>query len=129
MKRTPKLVIVARISAIPLAIVLFWASLFGTVNVQVAVFLVLGGVGALVLFFLLLWGITNLGTYLSDPTNYRIWKSGGGDPFFDTVDSPFNNDPPSVRYAELYQERLRQELGPQLQPPDTTRGIDDPSIL
>ena len=33
----------------------------------------------------------------------------GGDPFFDTLDSPLNNDPPSVRFQELYRAKQRHE--------------------
>ena len=32
-----------------------------------------------------------------------MWKAGGGDPFIDTLPSPINNDPDSVRYQELFQ--------------------------
>lgn len=69
----------------------------------------LGGFGAVAVVLFFLWAFTNLGTFLSSPEDYKIWKQGGGDPFFCTLDPPFNTDPDSTRYAEPYRERLRLE--------------------
>jgi hypothetical protein len=83
-----------------------------------------------------LWGGTNLLTFLSGPREYLLWKKGGGDPFFDSLDGPLNTDPPEVRYQELYREKARQEweasFGPlpiPSPPPDSTKGIDDPNVI
>ena len=101
-KRTSKLVILARIVAIPVAGVAFYAPFMGWS-------FFLGGVLAVGLGLLFLWAFTNLWTFLSGPREYRLWKAGGGDPWFDTLDPPLNMDPPSVRYRELYFEKLRLE--------------------
>ena len=69
----------------------------------------IGGVGALVFILFVLWVGTNIGTFLVYPREYRVWKRGGGDPFFDTLGPPLNNDPDSVRFQELYREKARLE--------------------
>jgi hypothetical protein len=117
---------------IPFAVVAFWAAMLSIADVGLAFNFVLGGVIAVVLSIAFLWGFTNLGTFLSHPREYRLWKKGGGDPWFDTVDEPFNNDPPSIRYQELCREKARQEweeMFPPPMPPDPTKGIDDPNVL
>ena len=69
---------------------------------------VYGTIGLLVIVFLL-WAFVNFFTFIGSPHYYRMWKAGGGDPFIDTLPSPINNDPDSVRYQELFQEKARQE--------------------
>jgi hypothetical protein len=98
--------------------------------------LVLGGVIALAIALFFLWGFTNLFTFLMCPREYRLWKRNGGDPWFDLLDPPLNNDPPEVRFSELFQERARQEweasFGPLPIPspsPDSTKGIDDQNVI
>ena len=60
------------------------------------------------LFFM--WAFVNIGMYLTSPRETRLWRKGGGDPWFDTLDPPFNSDPPEVRYQELFREKERQEM-------------------
>ena len=101
-------------------------------DLELGFYFVLGGVGAIVFAITFLWAFTNVCTFFSCPRYYRIWKKGGGDPFFDSIDSPLNNDPDSVRYFELYQERARQEfeqLFPPPAAPDFTKSIDDENII
>ena len=63
----------------------------------------------LIIVVLLMWAFVNFYVYIGDPHSYRVWKAGGGDPFIDTLPSPINPDPDSVRYQELFQEKARQE--------------------
>jgi hypothetical protein len=107
-------------------------------DADLAFHFILGAVIAFAVIMLFLWGGTNLFMFLSRPREYWLWKKGGGDPFFDTLDSPLNNDPPEVRFQELFRERARQEweasFGPLPMPkstplPDTTKGIDDVDII
>jgi hypothetical protein len=131
-RRTPKWKIIFRLAIVPLAVVAFWGLMFATADLEIGFYFVLGGVGAIAFAITFLWAFTNVCTFLSCPTYYRIWKKGGGDPFFDTLDGPLNTDPDSVRYFELYQERARQELEemfPLPPSPDFTKGIDDPDII
>ncbi len=131
-KRTSKLKIVFRIAVIPFLVTAFWGSMFCIADPEIGFYFVLGGVGAVVFAIGFLWLFTNICTFLSCPRYYRIWKKGGGDPFFDSIDSPLNNDPDSVRYQELYQERARQQLEDLFPPPaapDFTKGIDDENII
>jgi hypothetical protein len=131
-RRTSKLTILFRLVAIPFAVVGFWGVMFLIADVGLAFSVVLGGVIAVLVGIGWCWGLTNLGTFLSNPREYRLWKRGGGDPWFDTLDPPLNNDPDSVRYQEVYRERDRQELEELFPPsaaPDPTRGIDDPNVL
>ena len=83
-KRTSKLVIIARISIYPLAVLGFWTMLLSLAGPGAWVPFLLGGLGALfgVIFFL--WAFTNLGVLISFPREYWIWRRGGGDPFFDS---------------------------------------------
>ena len=130
LKRTPKLTIVARMVIIPFAVVGFWGAMFCIADVGLGFSFLVGGVGAVILSIAFLWAFTNICTFLSCPKEYRLWKKGGGDPWFDTLDRPFNNDPPSVRYQELHQERARQqaeEMFPPPAAPDFTQSIDDPN--
>ena len=128
-RRTSKLTILMRIVAIPLAVVAFWASFLGLP-------ILIGGVIALAVMILFLWGVTNLVTFLMAPREYRIWKKGGGDPWFDSLDPPLNSDPPYVRYQEMFREKSRQEweanFGPlpiPSPPPDSMKSLDDPDII
>jgi hypothetical protein len=106
-KRTPKRVIIARFLTWPMICLSIPALLLGW-----PVFL--GGIAAVGLGLLFCWAFTNIGgaiwCKMNGTSHYlKLWKKGGGDPFFDTLDSPLNNDPPSVRFQELYREKLRQE--------------------
>jgi len=129
LKRTPKLTIVARMVIIPFAVVGFWGLMLSIAAPVLGLCLVLGGVGAVLFGLGFCWGFTNLLTFLYSPRCYRLWKKGGGDPFFDTLDQPFNTDPDAVRYQELYQEAARQQADPPPAVPDPTRGIDDENII
>jgi len=129
LKRTPKLTIVFRMVIIPFAVVGFWGLMLSIAAPVLGFFLVLGGVGAVLVGLGFCWGLTNILTCLSHPREYRIWKRNGGDPFFDTVDEPFNTDPSSVRYQELFKEAARQQADPPPAAPDPTRGIDDENII
>jgi hypothetical protein len=129
LKRTPKWKITARMVIIPFAVVGFWGLMLSIADVGLGFCLVLGGVGAVLVGLGFCWGLTNILTFLSHPREYRIWKRNGGDPFFDTLDEPFNTDPPSVRYQELFKEAARQQADPPPAAPDPTKGIDDPNIL
>ena len=133
LRRTPKWKIVFRMAIIPFAVVGFWGAMFSIADPGLAFSFVLGGVGTVLLGFGFCWGFTNICTFLFHPREYRLWKKGGGDPFFDTLDQPFNNDPESVRYQELYREKARQELEEEMFPPpaapDFTQSIDDPNII
>jgi hypothetical protein len=121
-----------RMAIIPFLVVSFWGLMFCIADPGLGFCFVLGGVAAIIGGIGFCWTVTNIGTFLSHPRYYRLWKKGGGDPFFDTLDPPFNNDPPSTRYQELYREKARQEcedVFPPPAPPDPTRGIDDPNIV
>ena len=128
-RRTGKLTILGRIVAIPIVVLLFWTMFLGLP-------ILIGGLIALAIALLFLWGVTNLFTFIMCPREYRIWKKGGGDPWFDTLDPPLNNDPPSVRYQELYREKAKQDweasFGPLPTPPlppDSMKSIDDPNVI
>ena len=128
-RRTPKLTIAARMVIIPFLVVGFWGLMFSIAAPVLGLCLVLGGVGAVLLGLGFCWGFTNVCTFVYSPRCYRLWKQNGGDPFFDTLDEPFNTDPPSVRYSELFKEAARQQADPPPAVPDSTRGIDDPNVL
>jgi hypothetical protein len=129
LKRTPKLTIIARMVIIPFVIVGFWGLMLSIAAPVLGLCLVLGGVGAVLVGLGFCWGFTNVCTFLYSPRCYRLWKRNGGDPFYDTLDEPFNTDPPSVRYQELFREAARQQADPPPTPPDSTRGIDDPNVI
>jgi hypothetical protein len=131
-RRTSKLTILFRLVAIPFLVVGFWGAMFCIADVGLGFSFILGGVIAVLLGIGWCWAFTNFFTFLCHPREYRVWKKGGGDPWFDTLDRPFNNDPDSVRYQELYRERARQEweeVFPPPMPTDPTRGIDDPNAM
>ena len=98
LKRTPKLTIAFRMVVIPFAVVGFWGLMLSIAAPVLGLFLVLGGVVAVFLGLGFCWGFTNVATFLYSPRYYRLWKRNGGDPFFDTLSGPFNNDPDSIRY-------------------------------
>jgi hypothetical protein len=123
LRRTPKAVIIGRISLLPMLALGFYAFFFA--HVGLATPFVLGGVGMMAFMIPWMWGFTNFMVWLTSPREYRIWKSGGGDPFFDTVDSPFNTDSPETRYQELYAEKLRQQFPP---PPQVPPASDDDGL-
>jgi hypothetical protein len=129
---------IATVHIIPAGVILFWAyilSLGGNYSIVRAA--LIGGFGTLAAALFFLWAFVNLMTWLTMPKVYRVIKKGGGDPWFDSVPEPFNNDDPSVRYQELFEEKLRQENEQLLQPlvpqrndpKDSTKGIDDPNFI
>jgi hypothetical protein len=137
-KRTSKLKILWRLSIVPIGVVLFWAymlSLGGNYSIVRAV--LIGGFGSLAAVIFFLWAFVNLATALTMPKVWWLMRRGGGDPWFSSLPPPFNTDDPSVRYQELYEEKLRQEneqllqplVPPQNDPKDATKGIDDPNII
>jgi len=134
-RRTPKWKILARLLAAPFIVGLGYFLLFSIVDVWAGVYFLMGGMIWCVVMLGFCWVVTNVGTFLSCPREYRLWKKGGGDPWFDTLDPPFNNDPPSVRYFELYREKERMEneaiFGPPPPPPPdpSDRRMDDPNFL
>ena len=127
--RTPKLTIVARMVIIPFAVVGFWGLMLSIAAPVLGLCLVLGGVGAVLVGLGFCWGFTNVCTFLYHPTYYRLWKKAGGDPFYDTLDEPFNTDPDAVRYQELFKEAARQQADPPPITTDPTRGIDDENVI
>jgi len=96
---------------------------------------IIGGAIGLALMLGFWWAFTNIVTFFINPGHYRLWKKNGGDPFFDTVPSPFNTDPASTRYQELFREKSKQEweanFGPLPipSPPDSIKSIDDPNVI
>jgi len=139
-RRTSKLKILLRLSIVPIGITLFWAYMFSLGgNYSIVRAILVGGFGTTALVLGFLWGFTNLMTLLTMPKVWWLIKRGGGDPWFDSLPPPFNNDDPSVRYQELFEEKLRQEnaqllqplvpLPPQNDPKDATKGIDDPDFI
>lgn len=107
MKRTSRTAIIARFFAWPVICLVIPSVLLGW-----PVFL--GGFVTVGLGLLFCWAFTNVGgaiwCKMNGTSHYlKMWKAGGGDPFFDTLDSPLNNDPPSVRFQELYRAKQRQE--------------------
>jgi fatty acid desaturase len=111
-KRTSKLTILARFFAWPVVVLSFWTFFLGW-----PVFL--GGMIAVAIGLFGCWAFTNLVM------------------FFDCLDSPLNNDPPSVRFQEMYREKARQEceevdrqFGIVPAPaPDTMKDINDPNVI
>ena len=139
-RRTSKLKILLRLSIVPIGITLFWAYMFSLGgNYSIVRAILVGGFGTTALVLGFLWGFTNVMTALTMPKVWLLLRRGGGDPWFMSIPPPFNNDPPEVRYQELYGEKFRQEnewlqqplvpLPPQNDPKDATRGIDDPNII
>ena len=139
-RRTSKLKILFRLSIVPVAVALFWIymlSLSGDSEVIRGAWI--GGFGTLAAALFFLWGFTNAMTLLTMPKVWLLIKRGGGDPWFDSLPPPINDDPPEVRYQELFEEKLRQEnawlLRPlvpptsQNDPKDFTKGIDDPDFI
>jgi hypothetical protein len=107
LKRTPKTAIIARFLTWPVICLAIPTALLGWP-------IFLGGIIAAGLFILFAWAFTNIDgaiwCKLNGTSHYlKMWKQGGGDPFFDTLDSPLNNDDPEVRFQELYRAKQRQE--------------------
>lgn len=137
-RRTSKIKILLRLSIVPIGITWFWAyilSLGGNYSIVRAI--LIGGFGATALVLGFLWGFTNVMTLLTMPRVWWLMRKGGGDPWFSSLPEPFNNDPPEVRYQELFEEKLRQENARLLEPlvppqnsgTDFTKGINDPDII
>ncbi len=127
--RTSKLTIIGRMVSLPMLCV-------GAVGVLLGAPVIIGGAIGLALMLGFWWAVTNIGTFLINPGYYRLWKKNGGDPFFDTVPEPFNTDPASTRYQEMFREKARQEweanFGPLPTPPlppDSTKSLDDPNVI
>ena len=102
-KRTSRVKILARVCAYPIIVIVSWAYLFDSWFVFGVGLAVLAGI---IFYF---WVGTNLLMRISSPGYTKLWKAGGGDPWFDSLPPPFNMDPDEVRYQELYRERLRLE--------------------
>ena len=136
-KRTSKFLILARISVFPLAVLGFWSAFLSLAGTAVVVPFVLGGMIAVAGSIFFCWAFTNLVVLLTCPRAYRIWRRGGGDPFFDSLPPPLNNDPLSTRYSALYREKARLECEQVdrqfgIRPPaipDALKSIDDPNFL
>ncbi len=127
--RTSKLTIIGRMVAIPMLYVGAVGTLLGTP-------VIIGGAIGLALMLGFWWGVTNLAAFFISPTYYRLWRKGGGDPWFDTLPELLNTDPPEVRYQEMFREKARlecEELGIPIQPPplppDSMKSLDDPDII
>lgn len=109
-KRTPRSLIIARFIAWPVAVLTFWVVMFNLTGIGGWTWAFLaGGLGALAGILFLCWAGTNIIMWIWCPREMKIWKAGNGDPFFDTLPPPFNNDADSTRYQELYRERARME--------------------
>ena len=130
--------ILFRISAVPLMVLGFWTfilSLGG--NYYIVRCALFGGLGTLAGLLFFLWGFTNLMTALTMPKVWLLLRRGGDDPWFSSLPEPFNTDPLSVRYQELYREKLSQENARLLEPlvpprnsgTDFTKSINDPDII
>ncbi len=110
MERTPKKVIWLRMMWLPIIkwiFIMFVMSIGGFSAFLPAFF---GGLTAIGGVTIALWGGVNFLFWLFRPEEYRIWKAGGGDPFFDSTSSLFNSDPPEIRYQEFYQEQAKRDL-------------------
>jgi hypothetical protein len=139
-KRTSRLTIIVRWFLGPTVVLLFWAGILNTVTSHGAAAFLFGGLAATAGSLIFLWAFTNIFTFIMCPSGYKVWKKNGGDPFFDTVPEPFNNDPPATRYQELFREQAKQDceevdrmfgVRPPTPPaaPDVSRGINDPKVI
>ena len=134
-KRTSKLTIIARMVALPLAVLLFWVPFLAIGGIALP--FVIGGLTAVGGGIFFCWAFTNLVMLVWCPREYLLWKRGGGDPFFESLNWPLNTDPLEVRYQELFREKARQGLEQanrqygirQPDTPDSLKSIDDPNIL
>lgn len=100
--RSSKLGVLFRFLFIPAWVLASYAAFLGW---EIFVY----GMVSLIVIVFLLWAFVNIFTFIGSPHYYRMWRAGGGDPFIDTLPSPINNDPDSVRYQELFREQARQE--------------------
>lgn len=139
-RRTSKLKILWRLSIVPIGITLFWAYMFSLGgNYEIVRWTLIGGFGTTGAVFLFLWGFVNLMTLLTMPRVWWLMRKGGADPWFASLPPPFNNDDFSVRYQELFEEKLRREnewllrplvpLPPQNDPKDSTKSINDSEFI
>jgi hypothetical protein len=80
-RRTPKWKMIFLMAIIPFLVVAFWGLMFCIADPGLAFSFVLGGVIAVLLGIGFCWAVTNIGTFLSHPRYYRLWKKGGGGPF------------------------------------------------
>jgi len=106
-KRTSRLTILFRMLLIP-GIVALALSLFCGIRENPGVWI--GCLVGLICPIVFLWMGINLIVFMFSPSDWWKWKKGGGDPFFDTADPPFNNDPDCVRYQELYEADRQKEM-------------------
>ena len=75
-KRTSKLTIIVRMALIPLLVTAFWGLMLSIADTSLGLYLVLGGVIALVLGIGFLWAFTNFFTFLLCPTGVPNLESG-----------------------------------------------------
>ena len=138
-KRTSKLTIIFRMAIIPLLVTAFWGLMLSIADMS------LGSLPGSRRFGQHLFSASDFSGHsrTSSRSFFALGSTNFGRPvgairFFDTLDSPLNNDPPSVRYQELYQEKARQEWEanfgplPTPSPPqatDWTITLDDPNII
>jgi hypothetical protein len=131
--------------AAPVIVGLGYFLLFSIVDVWAGVYFLVGGLGWCAIMIGFVWLVTNVGTFLCNPKEYRLWKKGGGDPFFDTQTGFINTDPDEVKYQELYRERERMKTEQKVRtlhlekyfedvcdssnPDPSDKGIEDPNFL
>jgi hypothetical protein len=109
-RRSSKIGILARLVAWPVIGLTGYIIFFALVGMGDWIMpFIVGGLGSVFGILFLYWALMNIIMWILNPREMKLWKMGGGDPFFDTLPPPFNNDPDSTRYFELYQERLRLE--------------------
>jgi len=109
-KRSSRIKIIARFIAWPLAVLTFWVIVVNVGGVSGLMWpILIGGLGGLVGLVFYCWAFMNIVMWIWCPREMKLWKKGGGDPFFDTLPEAFNPDPPEVRFQELFLERARLE--------------------
>jgi hypothetical protein len=84
-KRAAKWKIIVRMVIILFAVVAVGAAMLSIADVGLAFSFILGDVEAVFLGIGWRWGFTNISTFLFHPTCYTIWKTGGGDMWFDRL--------------------------------------------
>lgn len=108
-KRTSKLTIILRMLLLPMIIMGGFASVFCIISLASGLFVILAALAGCLGVIAFMWGGMNAIAYIINPKYYRLWKKGGGDPFFDTAPPIINNDPDSTRYQEMYREQQKQD--------------------
>lgn len=109
-RRSSKLGILARLVAWPVIGLTGWIILFFFLGMGDWILpFIVGGFGSVFGILFIYWALMQIIMWIWCPREMKLWKSGGGDPFFDTLPPPFNNDPDEVKYQELFRERLRLE--------------------